>query len=64
MKLRLKDHALRCITIHVLGNRPTVSRLKETRNKLSNVKHFILESIVFCFLAALVYAIAAMVFSL
>ena len=64
MKLRLKDSALRCITIHLLGNRPTVSKLKETRNKLSNVKQFILESLIFGILAALVYAIAAMVFSL
>ena len=64
MKLRLKDSALRCITIHILGNRPTVSKLKETKNKLSNVKHFIIETLVFGFLAALVYAIAVMVFSL
>jgi hypothetical protein len=64
MNLRLKDSALRCITIHILGNRPTVSRLRETKQHLSNVKHFIIESIVFGFLAALVYAIAAMVFSL
>ena len=64
MNLRLKDSALRCITIHLLGNRPTVSRLKETRLKLSNVKQFIIESLVFGILAALVYAVAAMIFSL
>jgi hypothetical protein len=64
MNLRLKDSALRCITIHLLGNRPTVSKLKETRLKLSNVKHFIIETLVFGILAALVYAITAMVFSL
>jgi hypothetical protein len=64
MNLRLKDSALRCITVHLLGNRPTVSKLKETKKNLSNVKHFIIESIVFGILAALVYAIAAMVFSL
>jgi hypothetical protein len=64
MKLRLKDSALRCITIHLLGNRPTVSRLRETKQHLSNVKHFIIESIVFGFLAALIYFIAVMVFSL
>jgi hypothetical protein len=64
MKLRLKDSALRCITVHLLGNRPTVSRLRETKQHLSNVKHFIIESIVFGFLAALIYFIAVMVFSL
>jgi hypothetical protein len=64
MKLRLKDSALRCITIHLLGNRPTVSRLRETKQHIRNVKHFIIESIIFGILAALVYAIAAMVFSL
>ena len=64
MKLRLKDSALRCITIHLLGNRPTVSKLKETKKHISNVKQFIIEAIVFIILAALVYATAAMVFSL
>jgi hypothetical protein len=64
MNLRLKDSALRCITIHILGNRPTVSKLKETKQHISNVKHFIVESIIFGILAALVYFIAAMVFSL
>ena len=64
MNLRLKDSALRCITVHLLGNRPTVSRLKETKKHISNVKQFAIETLVFCILAALVYAIAVMVFSL
>lgn len=64
MNLRLKDSAIRCITVHILGNKPTVSKLKETRLKISNVRQFIIESVVFLLLAALVYTIAAMVFSL
>jgi hypothetical protein len=64
MNLRLKDSTVRCITIHILGNRPTVSKLQETKRHLSNVKHFIIESLFFGILAALVYAIVAMVFSL
>ena len=64
MNLKLKDSAIRCITIHLLGNRPTVSRLQETKQKLRNVKQFIIESVIFGILAALVYCITAMVFSL
>jgi len=64
MNLRLKEPSVRFITVHLLGNRPTVSNIKVTRLKLSNVKHFIIESLVFGILAALVYAVAAMIFSL
>jgi len=64
MNLRLKEPAIRCITVHVLGNRPTVSQLQKTKKHISNVKQFIIESLVFGILAAFVYAIAAMIFSL
>ena len=64
MNLKLKSQSLRFITIHILGNKPTVSRLQETKQKLRNVKQFIIESVIFGILAALVYCITAMVFSL
>jgi len=64
MNLRLKEPSVRFITIHILGNKATVSKLQETKHKLSNVKHFIIESIIFGILAYLIYWIAAMVFSL
>ena len=64
MNLRLKEPAIRCITVHILGNRPTVSKLQETRKHISNVKQFAIETLVFGILAYLVYWIAAMVFSL
>jgi len=64
MNLRLKEPSVRFITVHLLGNKPTVSQLQKTKKHLSNVKQFAIETLVFGILAALIYAIAAMVFSL
>jgi len=64
MNLRLKEPSVRFITVHVLGNKPTVAQLRQTETRIKSLGRAALEALALLLFGAMAYGITIAVFSL